>query len=55
LERAVTQYPSPDLLLALAGAAKAIGKNKEAASALHQLGKITGDPSWKIAAESLPQ
>jgi tetratricopeptide (TPR) repeat protein len=55
LERAVTQYPSPDLLLALAGAAKAIGKNNEAATALRRLAQITGDPSWQRAAETLPQ
>jgi Flp pilus assembly protein TadD len=54
LERAVNQYPSPDLLLALAGAAKAVGKNKEAADALRQLTQLTGDPSWKRAAETLP-
>jgi Flp pilus assembly protein TadD len=55
LERAVNQYPSPDLLLALAGAAKAIGKNKEAAAALKQLTELTGDPSWHRAAEDLPK
>ena len=55
LQRAVDQYPSPDLLLALAGAAKDIGKNKEAAAALRQLSELTGDPSWARAAESLPE
>ena len=53
LERAVAQYPSPDLVLALAGAAKDIGKTQEAAAALRKLTELTGDPSWTRAADSL--
>ena len=53
LERAVAQYPSPDLVLALAGAAKDIGKTQEAAAALRKLTELTGDPSWSRAAEGL--
>jgi Flp pilus assembly protein TadD len=55
LQRAVDQYPSPDLLLALAGAAKDIGKYAEAAEALRRLTVLTGDPSWARAAETLPE
>lgn len=53
LERAVAQYPSPDLVLALAGAAKDIGKTQEAAAALRKLTELTGDPSWARAADGL--
>lgn len=53
LERAVAQYPSPELVLALAGAAKDIGKTQEAAEALRMLTELTGDPSWGRAADGL--
>ena len=53
LERAVAQYPSSDLVLATAGAAKDIGKTQEAAAALRKLTELTGDPSWTRAADSL--
>ena len=55
LNRAVAQYPAPDLLLALAGAAKEIGKTKEAIDALERLSELTGDPSWQRAAQSLKE
>lgn len=53
LQEACSRRPDPGLLLALAAAAKDLGRTEEAAQALLQVERVTGDPRYgRLAAEA---
>ncbi len=53
LQRATTNFQDPNILLALAGAAKDAGHFSASAKALRELHNMTGDPTWLRAAKQL--
>ncbi len=55
LNRAVTRYPHPTLILSKAAAAQDLGRKAEAAALLRELEELTGDPKYgSMAAELEP-
>ncbi|MEE2750626.1 MAG: tetratricopeptide repeat protein [Myxococcota bacterium] len=53
LQRAASNFQDPNILLALAGAAKDAGHPSASAKALRELHHLTGDPTWLRAAKQL--
>jgi len=53
LQRAASNFQDPNILLALAGAAKDAGHPTASAKALRELHQLTGDPTWLRAAKQL--